>query len=69
VARIGEKISAYRVLIGKSEGIRPRGRLRRRWQDEPDRQERMEGVKLIDLARNRHKRLSVVKTVMNLPVA
>jgi hypothetical protein len=29
----------------------------------------MEGVKLIDLARNRHKRLSAVKTVMNLPVA
>jgi len=34
-----------------------------------DRQERMKGVELTDLARNRHKRLTVVKTVMNLPVA
>jgi hypothetical protein len=30
VAPIGEKINAYRVLVGKPEGKRPLGRLRRR---------------------------------------
>jgi hypothetical protein len=32
VARMGEKI-AYRLLVGKPEGNRPLGRLRRRWVD------------------------------------
>jgi hypothetical protein len=30
VARMGESISVYRVLVGKPEGKRPLGRLRRR---------------------------------------
>jgi hypothetical protein len=29
----GEKIGAYRVLMGKPEGKRPLGRPRRRWED------------------------------------
>jgi hypothetical protein len=29
----GESKGAYRVLVGKPEGRRPRGRLRRRWED------------------------------------
>jgi hypothetical protein len=33
VARIGEKINAYRVLVGKPEGKRPLGRPRRRRED------------------------------------
>jgi hypothetical protein len=33
VARIGEKRSAYRLLVGKPEGKRPLGRPRRRWVD------------------------------------
>jgi hypothetical protein len=33
VARLGEKRKAYRLLVGKSEGRRPLGRLRRRWVD------------------------------------
>jgi hypothetical protein len=28
-----EKISAYRILVGKPEGKRPLGRQRRRWVD------------------------------------
>jgi hypothetical protein len=28
-----ERIGAYRVLVGKYEGRRPVGRLRRRWED------------------------------------
>jgi len=32
-AGMGEKRGAYRVLVGKSEGYRPLGRPRRRWED------------------------------------
>ena len=31
VARMGEERGVYRVLVGKPEGKRPLGRLRRRW--------------------------------------
>ena len=33
VARMGEKRGVYRVLVGKPEGKRPRGRPRRKWED------------------------------------
>jgi len=33
VARMGEGRGVYRILVGKSEGKRPRGRPRRRWED------------------------------------
>jgi hypothetical protein len=33
VARIGKKINAYRILVGKPEGKRPLGRLRCKWVD------------------------------------
>ena len=33
VARMGERIGAYRVLVGKPEGKRPLGRPKRRWED------------------------------------
>jgi hypothetical protein len=33
VAQMGEKRNVYRLLVGKSEGKRPLGRLRRRWID------------------------------------
>jgi hypothetical protein len=33
VARMGEKRNVYRLLVGKPEGKRPLGRLRRRWID------------------------------------
>jgi hypothetical protein len=33
VARMGERRGAYRALVGKPEGKRPLGRLRRRWED------------------------------------
>jgi predicted RNA-binding protein YlqC (UPF0109 family) len=29
----GEKRKAYRILVGKPDGKRPLGRLRRRWDD------------------------------------
>jgi hypothetical protein len=33
VARMGEKMNAYKLLVGKPEGRRPLGRPRRRWLD------------------------------------
>jgi hypothetical protein len=30
---MGERRDAYRVLVGKPEGMRPLGRPRRRWED------------------------------------
>jgi len=33
VARMGEEMGVYRVLLGKREGRRPLGRPRRRWVD------------------------------------
>jgi hypothetical protein len=33
VARMGEERKVYKVLVGKSEGKRPLGRPRRRWED------------------------------------
>jgi hypothetical protein len=33
VARMGEKMNAYRILVGKPEGKKPLGRPRRRWED------------------------------------
>jgi hypothetical protein len=32
VARMGEEINLYKVLVGKPEGKRPLGRPRRRWE-------------------------------------
>ena len=36
VARMGERRGVYRVLVGKSEGKRPFGRTRSRWEDNID---------------------------------
>jgi hypothetical protein len=33
VARMGEGRGAYRILVGRNEGMRPLGRPRRRWED------------------------------------
>jgi hypothetical protein len=33
IARMWEKMNAYRLLVGKPEGRRPLGRPRRRWLD------------------------------------
>jgi hypothetical protein len=71
VARMGETRNAYSILVGKPEGKRPLGRLRRRcvenikidlrgigWDD----------VDWIDLAQDRDQWRTLVNTVMNLRV-
>jgi hypothetical protein len=74
VARIGEKRSAYRLLVGKSEGRRPLGTLgrpRRKWLDNI----RMDLVEVgwgdldwIGLAQDRDRWRALVNSVLNLRV-
>jgi hypothetical protein len=71
VARMGEGRSVYRVLVGRPEGKRPRGRPKRRWEDniKMDLEEiGIDGANGIRLAQNRVQWRAFVNTVMNLRV-
>jgi hypothetical protein len=68
---MGEKRNANRLLVGKSEGKRPLGRLRRRWVDniKMDLREIGWGVMYwIHLAQYGDQLCALVNTVMNLQV-
>jgi hypothetical protein len=71
VARMGEKRNSYRLLVGKPEGKRPLGRLRRRWVDNI-KMDLLEivwgGVDWIGLAQGRGKWSALVNAVTNLRV-
>jgi hypothetical protein len=59
----------YKVLVGKSEGKRPLGRQRCRWEDniKKDLQEvRFGGVDWIELAKDRDRWRALVNAVINL---
>jgi len=71
VVRMVEKRGVYRVLVGKTEGKRPLGRPRRRWEDniKMDLQEvGYVGMDWIELAQDRDRWRALVNTVKNLPV-
>jgi hypothetical protein len=73
VERMGEGTVAYWVLVGRSEGRRPLGRPRRRWEDNVnmDLQEvgwGGGGMDWIDMAQDRDRWRAVVSAVMNLQV-
>jgi len=71
VVRMGEKRGAYRVLVGKPEGMRPLGIPRRRWVDNirMDLQEVGCGyMDWIGLAQDRDRWRMLVSAVMNLRV-
>jgi hypothetical protein len=71
VARMGEERKVYKVLVGKTEGKRPLGRPRRRWEDRIRMDLReicLGGVDWIRLAQDRDRWRAVVSAVMNLRV-
>jgi len=71
VARLGEEMGVYRVLVGKPEGKRPLGRPRRRWVDNirMDLQEVGYGcMDWIGLAQYRNRWRTLVRAVINLRI-
>jgi hypothetical protein len=71
VEGMGEGRDVYRVLVGRSEGKRPLGRPRRRWEDNIKmdfREMRIDGANWIWLTQNRVQWRTCVNTVMNLRV-
>jgi hypothetical protein len=67
-ARMEDRRGVFRILVGKSEGKRPLGRARRRWEDNimMDLQEvGCKGMDWIDLAQGRDRWRSLVNAVMN----
>jgi len=71
VARMGEEMGVYRVLVGKPEGKRPLARSRRRWVDNirTDLQDvRCVYMDWIGLAQDRDRWRMLVSAVMNLRV-
>jgi len=68
---MGEERVVYRVLVGKPEGKRPLGRLRRRWVDNirMDHQEVECGyMNWFGLSQHRDRWWTLVSAVMNLRV-
>jgi hypothetical protein len=71
VARMGEVRGAYNILVGRSEGRRPLGRPRRRWEDNIKmdlREIEFGDVDWIHWAQDRDRWRALVNTVMNLRV-
>ena len=71
VASIGERRGVHRVFVGKSEGKRPLGKTRRRWEDniKMDLKEvGCGGMDWIELAQDRDRWRALVNAVMNLRV-
>jgi hypothetical protein len=67
---MGEERGAYRILVGRTEGRRPLGRPRHRWEDniKMNLQEVGWDMDWIELALDRDRWRTVVNAVMNLRV-
>jgi hypothetical protein len=71
VARMGEGRGVYRILVGRTEGKRPLGRPRRRWEDNVKmdlREIGIDGANWIQLTHDRIQWRAFVNMVMNLRV-
>jgi hypothetical protein len=68
---MGEKRNVYRLLVGKSEGKRPLGRLRRKWMDNIKMDVLEIGLNVVDwigLTQDRYRWRALVNSVMTLRV-
>jgi hypothetical protein len=65
---MGEKRTAYRLLVGKPEGKRPLGRPRRRWVVDNLGEVGWGDVDWIGLAQDRNRWRALVNLVLNLLV-
>ena len=66
-----QSTNAYRVLVGKLEGMRPLGRPRRRWEDNIKtdlREVACDPGEWIDIAEDRDLWRAYIRAVMNLRV-
>jgi len=69
---MGERRGVDRVLVGKTEGKRPLGLPRRRWEDHIKMDLQQVGcgcMSWIELAQDRDRRRALVNAVMNLRVS
>jgi hypothetical protein len=67
----GGKRNAYRIVVGRTEGKRPLGKPRHRWEDNIKmdlREIGSDGVDWIDLAQDRDQWSALVNAVMNIRV-
>jgi hypothetical protein len=67
----GEKMNAWRILVGKPEGKKPLGRPKRRWVDNIKMDLRdigWDGVEWIDMTQDRDQWRAFVNAVLNLRV-
>jgi hypothetical protein len=68
---MGQKRNVYTIFVGKTEGKRPLGRPRRRWENNTKmdlREIGWDGVNWIDMAQDRDQWRALVYTVLNLRV-
>jgi hypothetical protein len=68
---MGEKRNVYRLLVGKPEGKRPIGRLRRVWMDNIKMDLLWIGLNIVDrigLAQDRYRWRALMNSVMSLRV-
>jgi hypothetical protein len=69
---MGERRGAYRALVGKPEGRRPRERPRRSWEDNIKvdlREAGWAGMDWINVAQDRDRWRAVVNVIINLRVS